>query len=131
MEKCLRFLAYYLLFLNVLKKTVWILLNLFLNSELVSNSFKWKSVQDFWHRIYFWFKFSLGFVGNVLKKTVWIFLNRFFRKSCVHDIAYFYPEYINEVKEVDYWAFGPHHLWTYPDTGMGNSHFKISESSSL
>jgi len=26
-------------------------------------------------------------------------------------------EYLNEVKEVDHWAFGPHHLWTYPDTG--------------
>lgn len=26
-------------------------------------------------------------------------------------------EYINTVEEVDHWAFGPHHLWSYPDTG--------------
>lgn len=26
-------------------------------------------------------------------------------------------EFLNKVAELDHWAFGPHHLWTYPDTG--------------
>jgi len=26
-------------------------------------------------------------------------------------------EYINEVMELNHWAFGPHHLWSTPDTG--------------
>jgi len=26
-------------------------------------------------------------------------------------------EYINEVREMDHWAFGPHHLWSEPSTG--------------
>jgi len=26
-------------------------------------------------------------------------------------------EYLNVVREMEHWAFGPHHLWTEPDTG--------------
>ena len=26
-------------------------------------------------------------------------------------------EYINTVETVDHWIYGPHHLWSYPETG--------------
>ena len=33
-------------------------------------------------------------------------------------------EYLDQVAEMDHWAFGPHHLWTEPDTGNIIRYFK-------
>ena len=27
-------------------------------------------------------------------------------------------EFIGEALQLDHWVFGPHHVWTYPDSGQ-------------